>query len=69
MEYEKKQGVSQLELLCNEFENEEKNKELKKEMKRKKKKKSKQEKKLISSAKQAFSQRPVSVSAYHAMSL
>lgn len=39
---EKKQGISQLELLCTEIELEERNKELKKEMKRKKKKKSKQ---------------------------
>ena len=41
---EKKQGISQLELLCSEIELEERNKELKKEMKRKKKKKSKQTK-------------------------
>ena len=44
MALEKKQGISQLELLCSEIELEERNKELKKEMKRKKKKKSKQTK-------------------------
>ncbi|KAF6024297.1 GGNBP2 [Bugula neritina] len=42
---EQKQGISQLELLCSEFELEEKNKEHKKELKRQKKKKSKQSKK------------------------
>lgn len=41
---EKKQGISQLELLCSQIELEERNKEHKKEMKRKKKKKSKQSK-------------------------
>lgn len=56
MEYEKKQGVSQLELLCTEFENEERSKEHKKEMKRKKKKKSKQGKKLTFAAKPTLSQ-------------
>lgn len=46
---EKKQGISQLELLCSEIEMEEKTKEHKKEMKKQKKKKSKQNKKKESS--------------------